>query len=272
MAEGRAAGPRGGVDRTALLADLRAESEQLDEVVAGVADWRTATPAPGWTIAHQIAHLAWTDRKAHLALTDAEAFQADVERALADADRFVDRGAEDGAAQDPAQLLQQWRDGREALAAALAEAPEGARIPWYGPPMGVASTITARLMETWAHGQDVLDALGRRRGSTDRLRHIARLGVRTRDFAYSAHGLAPPEEPFHVELTGPAGEVWNFGPKHAQDRVAGSALDFCLVVTQRRHPDDTDLVVSGAGARQWIGIAQAFAGPPGAGRKAGEFG
>jgi uncharacterized protein (TIGR03084 family) len=270
MAEGRVAGPSG-VDRTALLADLRAESEQLDELVAGVADWRTATPAPGWTIAHQIGHLAWTDAKAHLAATDAAGFQDEVERALADIDGYVDGGAERAAAQNPAELLAQWRRGREALAAALADAPEGARIPWYGPPMGVASMITARLMETWAHGQDVLDALGRSREPTRRLRHIARLGVRTRDFAHTAHGMAPPEEQFHVELTGPDGEVWDFGPKHAQDRVAGPALDFCLVVTQRRHPDDTELVVSGAGARQWIGIAQAFAGPPGQGRKAGEF-
>lgn len=258
------------VDVAALLADLRAESEQLDELVAGAGDWQLATPAPGWTIAHQVAHLAWTDQKAHLALTDAEGFRAEVERALDDVGGYVDRGAELGAAREPADLLAQWRQGRADLAEALAEAPQGTRVPWYGPPMGVVSMITARLMETWAHGQDVADALGARREPTDRLRHIARLGVRTRDFAYSANGMAPPEEKFHVELTGPSGEVWDFGPKHVSDRITGPALDFCLVATQRRHPDDTELVVSGAGAQQWISIAQTFAGPPGKGRAPGE--
>lgn len=269
MGEGRD-GARGKADVPALLADLRAEGEQLDELVAGVDDWRCATPAPGWTIAHQIAHLAWTDEKSLLALSDRDAFQAEVERAAADVGGYVDGGAERGAARDRADLLADWRAGREALAGALAAAPEGTRVPWYGPPMGIASMITARLMETWAHGQDVADALGVRREPADRLRHVARLGVRTRDFAYTAHGMAPPEEEFHVELTGPGGQVWDWGPKHAPDRITGPALDFCLVVTQRRHPDDTELVASGA-AEQWLGIAQAFAGPPGKGRARGEL-
>ncbi len=261
-------GRRAGADLPGLLDDLRAEGDELDALVAGLGpeEWRRATPAPGWTIAHQIAHLAWTDEKSVLAATDEDAFRAEVDKALANPETFVDDGAEEGASREPAELLRRWRSGRDALASALAHAPEGARLSWFGPPMKVASMATARLMETWAHGQDVADALGATRLAGSRLRHIARLGVRTRDFAYSAHGLRPPTEDIRVDLRGPDDEVWQWGAEGTAQQVRGSALDFCLVVTQRRHPADTGLEITGDDAREWIGIAQAFAGPPGPGR------
>jgi uncharacterized protein (TIGR03084 family) len=132
--------------------------------------------------------------------------------------------------------------------------------------MSATSMATARLMETWAHGQDVADALGITRTPTPRLRHVAWLGTRTRDFAFAVRGLAPPAEPFRVELSAPDGPVWTFGPEDARQRVSGPALDFCLLVTQRIHRDDTDLVATGADADAWLDIAQTFAGPPGSGR------
>jgi uncharacterized protein (TIGR03084 family) len=130
---------------------------------------------------------------------------------------------------------------------------------------------TARFMETWAHGQDVYEALGvesaaLRTRSGDRIRHVAHLGVRTRDFAFSVRELEPPAEQFRVELTAPSGELWAWGPEDADQRVTGSAYDFCLLVTQRTHRDDTDLAATGDDAAQWLGIAQAFAGPAGEGR------
>uniref|UniRef100_UPI0034DF1D1E maleylpyruvate isomerase N-terminal domain-containing protein n=1 Tax=Streptomyces flavofungini TaxID=68200 RepID=UPI0034DF1D1E len=143
-------------DALSVLDDLRAEGEELDALVAELSEerWALVTPAPGWTVAHQIAHLAWTDRAALLAATDPEAFAAEVEKAAAAPDSFVDEGAAEGAALSPAELLGRWRTGRDTLRRALAEAPAGTRLPWYGPPMAVASMATARLMETWAHGQD----------------------------------------------------------------------------------------------------------------------
>jgi uncharacterized protein (TIGR03084 family) len=125
---------------------------------------------------------------------------------------------------------------------------------------------TARLMETWAHGLDVADALGVKRPATARLRSIAHIGVRTRDFAFSINGLTPPADPFHVELRAPDGSVWEWGPKDAVQRVTGSAEDFCMLVTQRRPPTDLDVTADGAEAVKWLSIAQAFAGPPGPGR------
>lgn len=255
-------------DPTPVIDDLRAESDELDRLVAELRpeQWTLPTPAPGWTVAHQIAHLAWTDHSSVLAVTDQAAFGREVEKALAAPGDFVDNGAEEGAAKPPERLLADWRSGRDALARALRAAPPGARFPWYGPPMSTASMATARLMETWAHGLDVAEALGVTPVPTDRLRHIVRLGVRTRDFAFGVHGLPVPFEEFRVELRSPSGELWTYGPEGADDRVTGSALDFCLLVTQRAHRADLALVAEGPDADRWLDVAQAFAGPPGKGR------
>src|SRR5205085_3662669 len=128
-------------------------------------------------------------------------------------------------------------------------APDGLRVPWYGPDMAVASSITARIMETWAHGQDVADALGVRRPPTTRLRHVCDIGIRARPFSYRNRGLAPPETPLRVELTAPDSTVWESGPADAPDRVTGTAVDFALVVTQRRRAAESDLVIADDDAR-----------------------
>ncbi|MFG1675689.1 TIGR03084 family metal-binding protein [Micromonospora sp. NPDC049282] len=256
------------VDLTALLADLAAESEQLDALVAELpADgWERPTPAPGWTVSHQIAHLAWTDHVAHLAATDESAFFASV-TAAPDLSRLVEDGTESFLAPPPA-LLARWRDGRAALVTALAATPAGEKLPWYGTRMSPTSMATARMMETWAHGEDVADALGVTRTPTARLRHVAHLGFRTLGHGFAAHGRAVPTDPVRVELTAPAGdEVWAFGPADAADRVTGPALDFCLLVTQRRNRADLALVATGPVADEWLDVAQAFAGPPGGKRE-----
>lgn len=254
-------------DPSPVLADLREEGQQLDDLVGPLAPdrWRAPTPAAGWTVAHQIAHLEWTDRQALLAATDPEGFRRAAQEALAAPGTFVDEGAAEGARTPPAELLARWRAGRTELAEALV-ARAGERLPWFGPPMSVTSMATARLMETWAHGQDVADALGVVREPTARLRHVAHIGVRARDFAYFAHGLTPPAEEFRIELRAPDGGRWTYGPEGAAQRVTGDALGFCLLVTQRAHRDDVDVAAEGADAERWLGIAQAFAGPPGPGR------
>jgi len=251
-----------------FVADLRAESDDLDALVAPLAErrWADPTPAQGWTVAHQIGHLLWTDVAALASVTDEAAFAELLVPALANPSGFVDDGAAEFAALAPAQLLADWRATRARLHEALLTVPDGRKLPWFGPPMSAASMATARLMETWAHGLDIADALGVKRSATDRLRSIAHLGVRTRDFAFSVHNLVAPTEPFRVELRGPGGDIWSWGPEDAAQRVTGSAEDFCFLVTQRRALRDLDVVAEGEDARRWLGIAQAFAGPPGAGR------
>ncbi|WP_329039892.1 TIGR03084 family metal-binding protein [Streptomyces sp. NBC_00178] len=253
----------------AVLDDLRQEGDELDLLVAGLSaqEWASPTPAEGWTVAHQIAHLTWTDEVALTAATEPGAFAAEVERALAAPDTFVDEAAAEAVtALAPEALLVEWREGRARLQEALRAAPAGTKLPWYGPPMSVTSMGTARLMETWAHGQDVADALGVTRKPTGRLRHVARIGVRARDYAYFVRGLQPPGEPFRIELHGEDGESVVHGPEDAAQRVTGPLLDFCLLVTRRAHRDDLAVEATGPDADRWLDIAQAFAGPPGAGR------
>jgi uncharacterized protein (TIGR03084 family) len=263
------------VELNALVADLRDEGAEIDGLVSGLSadGWAAPTPAAGWTVAHQVAHLAWTDQRALLAIDNPAGFQAELAEAasttpLERMDELVDVAAAEGAKAPPAELLDEWRRGRAQLADALENVPAGTKLPWYGPPMPAASMATARLMETWAHGNDIADALGVDRTPTPRLRHVAHIGVRTRDWAYVVRKLPPPGEPFRVELTGPDGDVWTWGPEDADQRVTGPAIDFCLLTTQRINRADTALSVTGADADQWLDIAQAFAGPPGDGRPA----
>jgi uncharacterized protein (TIGR03084 family) len=251
-----------------LLADLRTESDQLWNAVAGLDDdgWQTPTPAPGWSIATTIAHLLWTDEVAVVAATDKQAWDALVLAAIADPTGYVDQQAIEVARLSPQALLARWGKARESLPAALRAFPAGQKMPWFGPPMSPASMATARFMETWAHALDVYEALGTEPERSDRIRHVAHLGVRTRDFAYSVRELPPPTEQFRIDLVSPSGDQWTWGPEDAAQTVTGSAWDFCLLVTQRVHRDDTDLVATGADAEQWLTLAQAFAGPAGEGR------
>jgi uncharacterized protein (TIGR03084 family) len=255
----------------ALRADLAAESRDLEELLAGLppADWERKTPAEGWAVRDQVSHLAWVDDAAVTALTDPERFRAET-AAMVAADGEgrdpADRMAHQLRGRTAAELLEWFRASRARLLETFGRTDPATRAPWYGPSMSAASSATARLMETWAHGQDIADALGVERVPTARLRHIAHLGVRTREFAYANRGLAAPDRPVRVVLTAPDGAAWAWGPDDAADRVTGPALDFCLAVTQRRHLADTALTVTGTAATEWMGIAQAFAGPPGPGR------
>jgi len=251
-----------------MVADLRAESDDLDALVADLpaVRWAKPTPAPGWTIAHQVAHLLWTDRVALTAVTDEAAFAAVLAEAAKDPTGFVDTGAEELAALPADRLLADWRQTRTRLHDELLTVADGRKLPWFGPPMSTASMATARLMETWAHGLDVADTLGVKRPATARLRSIAHIGVRTRDFAFAINGLTPPPEPFRVELRAPDATTWLWGHDDAAQRVTGSAEDFCMLVTQRRPLADLDVTAVGRDAEKWLGIAQAFAGPPGRGR------
>lgn len=251
-----------------VLADLTAEGDRLRGWVAPLSEeqWRTPTPSPGWDVATTVAHLAWTDEVAVVAATDKEEWDRLVLRAIEDPEGFVDSEAFAAATADGAEILRRWDESRARLAEVLRAYPAGEKLPWFGPPMSPASMATARFMETWAHAMDVADALGVVAEPTDRIRHVAHLGVRARNYAYSVHDLEPPADEFRVTLTAPSGEQWEWGPADASQSVSGPAYDFCLLVVHRRHRDDLDLVAVGPDADRWLDIAQAFAGPPGAGR------
>jgi uncharacterized protein (TIGR03084 family) len=257
---------------TGLIDDLRAETEILDAILAplSAAEWKLPTPAAGWSITDQVSHLAYFDETTLLSLTDPDQFRRGATSLVTRGDDFPDQIAAEHRHLGGPELLAWFRRARTQLLDGYAQVEPDRRLPWYGPDMGPASSVTARLMETWAHGQDIADALGVERPAAGRLRHIADLGVRTRKFSFVLHGQPVPEGPVRVELAAPGGDQrggqWSWGPADAPDRVTGPALDFCLVVTQRRHPSDTGLVVTGDGAVAWMSVAQAFAGAPSSGR------
>ncbi len=251
---------------TAIAADLVAEQEALDRVVYPLKNelWARPTPSPRWTVAHQIGHLAYFDHAAAVAISDPAGF-ADMRAQLLELMGEGEEAADEWTLRPylemtPAGLLEAWRGCRQELAAAASTLSDDSRVEWYGPSMSGKSFLTARLMECWAHGQDVVDAVGGTRPATERLRHIAQLGFITRDWSYINRGLNPPSHPIVVRLIAPGGDEWTFGPADASESVSGLAEDFCLVVTQRRHLDDTALVTGPAG-RDWLEKAQAFAGP-----------
>jgi uncharacterized protein (TIGR03084 family) len=259
------------VSMHAVLDDLLAETEVVQGLVAGLDDAGIAapTPAAGWSIRDQLTHLAYFDGTATQAAVDPAAFRRDAEALMAAGTDFPDRIAAAHAGLPAAEVRAWFGRARAEFVAVFRDLEPKTRVPWYGPEMSALSSVTARLMETWAHGQDIADALGQHREPTDRLRHIAHLGVRTAGFSFVLNGKPVPVSPIRVELTAPSGELWTWGPQDAADRVTGPALDFCLAVTQRRHVADTALAVSGPVATEWVSIAQTFAGTPGTGRAPG---
>ena len=256
-----------------ICQDLAMEQQELDTIVANLdeAGWQTVTPSEGWDVKEQIRHLAYYENNAKLAASNPESFKQWFEEMLKDQNTMMREAETTGKELTGAETLKWWREERTALRELLIKMDRKERLPWYGPPMSAPSFATARLMETWAHGQDIVDALGIRRKPTDRLRHIAHLGARTFAWSYANRQMEAPDIPVRVELTGPSGDLWTWGPEEAKDTVKGPAEDFCLVVVQRRHVADTDLAVEGETAKQWMSIAQVYAGPPTDGRKPGMF-
>lgn len=253
-----------------IIEDLFAEQRALDTTVANVdgPSWYEQTPAVGWNVSDQIGHLMFFDERATMAITDRTAFASELSGAALDIDAYMDGHLARARASEPHELLADWRSARHELIAALGTLEPSDRVPWYGPDMAARTFATARLMEVWAHGQDVVDALDTVREPTARLRHIALLGVKTIGWSFTVRGLEPPAESVHVALSGTDGDTWSWGDIASENSVSGSAEEFCLVVTQRRNVADTELDVTGDVATLWMQIAQAFAGPPGPGRAA----
>jgi len=261
----------------ALAADLSAESVITRDLISGLdeAGWHTPTPAAGWDITDQVSHLAYFDEVTIASAVGQEEFIA--ERTAAEAAGGIDPDTIAARFHDlsGAEMLAWFDTARQELLSTFVTIDPAARLPWFGPAMSAASSLTARLMETWAHTQDIADALGVTREPTGRLRHVAHIGIGARGYSYAVRGLPLPPAPVRVELVPPAGAeppgTWTWGPADAKDRITGPALDFCLLVTQRRHRDDVTLAIEGPAATEWMTIAQAFAGAAGPGRDAGLF-
>ncbi|MEV6985360.1 TIGR03084 family metal-binding protein [Sphaerisporangium sp. NPDC051017] len=256
-----------------VLQALTVEGEELDRVVAGLqpSQWDLPTPAPGWTIANQIGHLTFIFGLARTAASDAETFKTLVAGAEKDFNGAVNAALGLFANDTIESLLAKWRGERKDVVDALAAVPAGQIVPWLVNPLPPIILACAGIMEQFAHGQDILDALGIERTFTDRIKHLVVFAVLTRDFGYLSRGLTPPAEEFRFELVAPSGELWAFGPEDASQRITGPAADFCLLATRRRHRDDLSIVATGDVADHWLDIAQCYRGPAGEGRRPGQF-
>ncbi|MFD0692211.1 TIGR03084 family metal-binding protein [Actinomadura fibrosa] len=260
-------------DPQSVMADLVAEGEQVDGLVAGLdeAGWRLPTPAPGWTVAHQIAHLTSVFRMAASAAADPAGFEAMRAGLSEDFTANVAGAMAPYLAEPPPVLLGHWRAARRSAAEALAAVPADRTVPWLVRPLPPQILGCAGMMELFGHGQDIADALGTRVERTDRIMHVAGFATLVREFGYQARGLKAPEMPFRYELRTPSGASWETGPEDADNRIGGPAEDFCLLVTRRRHRDDLALTAEGEEADRFLDVAQAYRGPAGPGRAPGQF-
>jgi uncharacterized protein (TIGR03084 family) len=261
------------LEQNELIADLKAENDELDQLVAGLDDagWSRATPAEGWTVAEQIAHVSFIFRLAGLAVLDAQKFQAITEQASGNFEAAVNAALTDYLPSPPAVLMDRWRTERGATVDGLAQLSADTIVPWLVRPIPARVLACAGLMELFGHGQDVRDALEVRRTWTDRVGPVAWFVTQTWDFGYQSRGETPPDTTFRFDLTAPSGATWHFGPEDAVQRITGPAEDLCLLATRRRHRDDLGLTAHGRDAEHWLDIAQCYRGPAGAGRRPGQF-
>ncbi|MBQ0988654.1 TIGR03084 family metal-binding protein [Micromonospora sp. PSH03] len=256
-----------------VFADLVSEGDAFDTLIADLDDagWRTATPAVGWTVAHQVAHLSAVFRLAGLSASDPDTFSRFLSSMSGSFESNVAAAMAPYLAAPPPALFAKWQEERSTAEKALAAHAPTDIVPWLVRPMPAAILAGAGMMELFGHGQDVADALGVERRHTDRIRHLCGFAARTWDFGYLAREEDVPDVEFGYTLTAPSGATWTFGPPDADQRISGPAVDFCLLVTRRRHRDDLRLSAVGPDAEHWLDIAQAYRGPAGSGRQPGQF-
>lgn len=241
-----------------------ADAAQLDELVVtfSEADWQQVTGFRDWRVWDVIGHLHFTDRMGLATIAGPEPFKAllkDMAKSGGDMAAYVrtQLGNITGA-----ELHKLWQAGVEELVAGLHAADPDVRLTWPGPGMKPRMFATARQMETWAHGTEIFDLVDAPRSYHDRIENIVTIGARTYGWSFANRKLDAPEPVPHLRLTAPSGALWTINPERTDERIEGSAVAFCQVVTQVRNVADTALAVTGPNAQRWMEIAQCFAGPP----------
>jgi uncharacterized protein (TIGR03084 family) len=243
-----------------ILADLVAEQQALDQLLqrAPERDWKRQTPAEGWSVQDTISHLASSEERALQALQGGAAGLAAEVAAAGGLDAFNQAGVEAGRSKRPQEVIEWWRHSRAAVVDALSRIPRQARILWFAGPMSARTFATTRLMETWAHGLDIVAALEREVADTPRIRHVAWLGWKTLPYAFSRAGEAYPA-PVRVELVGPGYARWVFGPEDSDQVIRGQAGHWCRLVVHRLPPgEEKNLIAVGEVARTALRVARAY--------------
>lgn len=247
--------------------DFREECRALAKILASLndGDFDQPTLFKGWTIDDVLGHLHMFNVAAETTLAGEAAFAtffAPIAEGLGAGQTLLQTQFPWLDGLRGRRLYEAWRDTCESVADAYAAADPKQRVKWAGPDMSALSSITARQMETWAHGQEVFDALGLQRQDKDRVRNICHLGVSTYGWTFVNRGLPVPDPAPHVRLTAPSGAVWDWNVPQPDNMVTGSAVEFAQVVTQTRNIADTALVTRGDAVSDWMAMAQCFAGAP----------
>ncbi|MFT4569452.1 MAG: hypothetical protein ACI8TX_000670 [Hyphomicrobiaceae bacterium] len=247
--------------------DFRDESLALYQLLAPLvdADFERKTLFKDWTVHDVLSHLHAWNRAADLSLNDPEKFDAFKTQVISGMMEGKQIRELESVLLDDAKnraRFEQWNEYIGEMTQRFAAADPKKRVAWPGPDMSVRSSITARLMETWAHGQELYDLLGVVRTDGDRIKNIAVLGINTFGWTFKNRRLEVPSDLPYVRLSAPSGETWTWNEPSESNCVAGSASDFCQVVTQVRNIADTKLEVVGETAVGWMAIAQCFAGAP----------
>ncbi len=245
--------------------DFQAEAHALATLLVDLsaADWTRMTQFKNWTVNDVMVHLHFWNMAADMSYTDPDRFAALMAEALP---AFKDQGMR---AFENAQVLERghelfsaWFELVDDMANRWENVDGKTRLAWAGPDMSAQSMMTARQMETWAHGQEIFDLFGREQPQDDRLQNIVFLGVNTFGWSHQVHAQPVPETLPELRLTAPSGEIWSYGAAESGELIEGDAVEFAQVVTQTRNIADTSLSVVGPVATHWMRIAQCFAGPP----------
>ena len=245
--------------------DFKDECDAIAAILSPLGDaaYNQRTLFKGWTISDIIAHLHLWNIAADLTLSDPQAFAEFGGWAM----QNMQKGWGHQQLQDDyfsgksgRALYEDWLAYYPDMAGRFAAADPDTRVKWVGPDMSVASCIIARQMEHWAHAQAIYDVLGLERINEARLKNVAHIGVTTYSWSFKVRGLTPPLPKPYVRLTGPSSQLWEWNEPQGDNLVEGSATEFCQVVTQCRNIGDTSLAMVGETAKQWMSIAQCFAG------------
>jgi len=250
-----------------ILSDLVAEQQSLDQFLQRIheRDWKLPTPARGWSILDTVSHLAYTETFAASAIEHGQAF-VDAE-AVTDVDEWTARGVAQGRGKRYQEIIEWWRNGRADVVDALSRIDATDRIPWVLTSVSAKGFATLRLMETWAHGLDIKEAMEGRlpidedeepEGDSPRLRHVAWLAQRMLPYAFEQAGERYPASGVRVQLMGPRYARWVFGPEDTENVIKGIASEFCRVAVHRVDARDTGLKAIGDDAETALRVLRAY--------------
>ncbi len=251
-----------------ILSDLVAEQQALDQFLQRISErqWNLPTSAPGWSIKDTVSHLAYTEQFAARVIEQGPSV---IKKAkLGDIDEWTALGVKEGRGMRYQQVIEWWRNSRADVVDALSRMDGSDRVHWVAGDMSARAFATLRLMETWAHGLDIKDAMEGLltfdeeeedpTADTSRIRHIAWLAHRMLPYAFSEAGEKFPQAGIRLELMGPRYARWVYGPDDAEDVIKGVAGEWCRIAVQRLDHGATSLKAEGTNAETALRVVRTY--------------